>query len=49
MPLLEPRNHTTALPEYRSLPEAQDKDLKISFMNMIDISKEKINKSLKKQ
>lgn len=41
---LEPRNTTTVGPEYCNRDEAQEKDLKIAFMNMIKVLKEEINK-----
>jgi hypothetical protein len=38
--ILEPRNPTTGGPEYCKIAEAQDKDLKIAFMNMMEVLKE---------
>lgn len=45
---LEPNNLTTAAPEYFNISERQIKDLKASFMHMIQAHKEEINKSPKK-
>lgn len=45
---LEPNNLTTAAPEYFNVSEGQRKDLKASFMHMIEAHKEEINKSPKK-
>ncbi|MGE9716651.1 hypothetical protein ACQP3F_34175, partial [Escherichia coli] len=42
---LEPRNFTTVGPEYRNIAVAQEKDLKIAFMNMIEIIKWEMNKT----
>ena len=36
---LKPNNSTTAGPEHYNITEAQEKDLKIAFMNMIGILK----------
>lgn len=47
MSLLEPSPPTTASPEYSSIAEAQEKDLKINYIKMIEFIKEEINKSLK--
>lgn len=46
---LNPSNSTTVghIAEYCNIAEAQDKDFKIAFLNMIETLKEKINKSLK--
>lgn len=44
---LEPRNLTTAGSEIRNIAEAQDKNLKTAFMNIIEIHKKEKNESLK--
>lgn len=46
MSLLEFSNSTRAGPEKYNIPEAQDRDIKIAFMNMRG-TKEEINKPLK--
>ena len=49
---LEASSPTAPGPEYCSIAEAQDKDLKIVFMNIIAVFKEEVNnlkKSMKTQ
>lgn len=46
MVLLEPSNLTTVDPEYFHIDEAQDKSFKIIFMDMIEVLKEDMNKSI---
>lgn len=46
---LEPSYSTTVYPEYCSIAEGQDTDLKVAFKNMIEVLNEAINKSLKNQ
>ena len=43
----EPRYPATTSPGFPNEPEAQDKDLKITFLNMIEALKEEISKFLK--
>ena len=45
--MVEPRNSTTACPEYFNIAEAQEKDLETDCMNMIELFKEENNKSHK--
>ena len=40
-------NTTTASPEYCDIADTQEKDLNLTFMNIIEVLKEEINKSLK--
>jgi hypothetical protein len=44
---LEPRYRTTAGPEYSNIHEAQEIDLKNTFMNIREMLKEEMNKPLK--
>ena len=44
---LKANNPTTADPEFCNIVEAQDKDLEIAFMNIIEVFKEEMNKSFK--
>lgn len=44
---LEPRNFTTVDPLNHNAAEAQDKDLKMAFVTMMEVLKEEMNKSLK--
>lgn len=44
MSSLEPRNHTKVDPEYYNTADVHDNDLKIAFMNMPEILKEKMKK-----
>lgn len=46
MSSLKPSNDTFTGPEYCNIAEAQGKELKVALMNMIDIFKEEMNKSL---
>jgi hypothetical protein len=43
----KPRDPTTTGPEYFNIAETQEKDLKTKDKNIIELLKEKINKSLK--
>ena len=43
----KPRNPTIASPDYFNTAEAQENDLKTNFMKMINVLKEKMNKSFK--
>ena len=47
MPLLEPNNPIIVGTEICSIAEIQDKNHKMTFMNMIEVLKEEMNKSLK--
>ena len=40
-------NPTTASPEYCDIADTQEKDLNLTFMNIIEVLKEEINKSLR--
>lgn len=42
---LEPRKPTTVGPDNLSIAEAQEKEFKIAFINMIEVIKEEINNS----
>lgn len=44
---LEPSNTTIVDSEKCNIAEAKGKDFKIAFINMIEVLKEEINKSLK--
>ena len=44
---LVPSNPATESLEYSNMAKAQEKDLKIPFMNMIQVLREEISKSLK--
>lgn len=44
---LKSSNPTTSSSEYSNIAEAQEKKLQIAFMNMIEVPKEEVNKSLK--
>lgn len=44
---LEPSNSTTTGPGKCNIVEAQDKSLKIAFMDMIEVLKEEMKKTLK--
>lgn len=46
MPPLEARNHAAIGPERGNIAETQDKSYKITFMNMLEILKEDLNKSI---
>lgn len=48
MPLPEGSNHTVTGPEKSNLAEAQDKDFKVSIMNMFKDLKEDTNNALMK-
>ena len=43
----EPSSPTTARPEHSNTTEAQEENLKTNFMEMTEVFKEEINKSLK--
>lgn len=43
---LEPRNHATIGPERGNIAKTQDKSYKITFMNMLEILKKDLNKSI---
>lgn len=47
MSLLECNNHPTVGLERCSIAEEQNKDLNIAFINIIEVLKQKIKKSLK--
>jgi hypothetical protein len=47
MTLLGPSNPSTVDPKKCNIAKEQDKDLKIAFMNMIEVLKHKMNKSIK--
>lgn len=47
MSSLEPRNPTKVDPEYYNTADVHDNDLKIAFMNMPEIIKEKMKKSFR--
>lgn len=47
MSSLEPRNPAKVDPEYYNTADVHDNDLKIAFMNMPEIIKEKMKKSFK--
>ena len=47
MPPLEPSYPTPVGPKYSNIGEAQEKYLKVNYVKMIEVLKEKINKSLK--
>lgn len=42
---MEPRNPTTAGPKVCHIAEVQDKDLQITFMNILEAFKDEMNKS----
>jgi hypothetical protein len=42
---LEPSYPATAGSEYSNIAEAQEKDIKTAFMNMIEVFKDEMNKS----
>ena len=42
---IEPSCPTTAGPEYPSITEAQEKDLKTNYMKIIEVLKEEMDKS----
>lgn len=46
MSSLEPRNPTKVDPEYYNTADVHDNDLKIAFMNMPEILKEKMKKKI---
>ena len=43
---LEHSNPSTADPEYSNIVGRQEKDLKIAFMNVLEVLKEEMNKTL---
>jgi hypothetical protein len=43
---LDPKYPTTVRTGYSTIAEAQEKDIKTAFMNIVEIFKEKMNKSL---
>lgn len=45
--ITEPSSPTTARPEHSNTTEAQEENLKTNFMEMTEVFKEEINKSLK--
>lgn len=45
--LMEPNRPTTVSSGYCNMAEVQDKDRKIVFINMIEVLKKEMNKSLK--
>lgn len=47
MSLLDPSSPTTVGPVYCNTVETQDKDLKTTFMDMIEVFKEEMNTPLK--
>lgn len=47
MSLPEPSYHTRTSPEYSNTADAQGKDLKTHIKKLIEVLKEKINKSIK--
>jgi hypothetical protein len=46
MSLLESSNTTTVGPDYWNIAEAQEKDLKTTFMNIVEVRKEGMNKTV---
>lgn len=46
---LQPSYPTTAGPEYYKIAETQEKELKTTCMNMIEVLKEELNKFFKKK
>lgn len=44
---LQPRNPNRSGPEYRNIPEEQEKDLKAAFIIMIEVLKDEMNKCFK--
>jgi hypothetical protein len=44
---MSPPEPSIAGPEYSNIPEAQEKDLKTSYIKRVEILEKEINKSLK--